>query len=147
MCVPQIRIVTVAVLASLLSATGHTQTGSLLGNLPIISPLLANLPILGGLLGGLLSSDLLGLLSAGDDRPVRAIIRGDVAAIQTAVTRDGVPILKVLDGFVVVEARPSVLQGLLSVAGVEAISLDRLVVPTASPSQAHPTPGPRRTSP
>ena len=77
---------------------------------------------------------MLGLLSSGDDRPVRAIVRGDVVAIQTAAERDGLPVLKVLDGLVVLEAAPSALQALLSVAGVEAISLDVLVSPTMSVS-------------
>jgi serine protease AprX len=118
-------------LCLLLSAATGAQTG-VLGNLPIIGPLVAKLPIVGGLLGNLLSSDLLALLSSGDDRPVRAIVRGDVPAIQAAAERDGLPVLKVLEGLVVVEAAPSALQALLGVAGVEAISLDVLVSPTMS---------------
>ena len=129
---PQALVVKVLAICLWLSVTAGGQSGSLLGNLPIVGPLVANLPLLGGLLGSLLSSDLLGLLSSGDDRPVRAIVRGDVAAIQAAATRDALPILKVLDGLVVLEAAPSALQALLSVAGVEAISLDVLVSPTMS---------------
>src|SRR5688572_5521812 len=115
MRVPPSRLLKVAVLGLLLSTTVSGQTAGLLGNLPILGPLVANLPILGGLLGGLLSTDLLGLLSSGDDRPVRAIVRGDVAAIQDAAQHDGLPVLKVLDGLVVVQAAPSALQALLSV--------------------------------
>jgi serine protease AprX len=132
------RFIKVAAICALLSVSVNAQTGGLLGllpglgQLPIVSPLLANLPILGNLLGGLLSTDLLELLSSGEDRPVRAIVRGDVAAIQTAALRDGLPVVKVLDGFVVVYAAPSALKALLSVSGVEAISLDRLVGPTMS---------------
>ena len=48
-----------------------------------------------------------GCVVNGDDRPVRAIVRGDVAAIQAAAARDGIPVLRVLDGIVVVEATPS----------------------------------------
>ena len=133
--VPHALVVKVIAICLCLSVTaGGQSSGALLGNLPIVGPLVANLPILGGLLGSLLSSDLLGLLSSGDDRPVRAIVRGDVVAIQTAATRDGLPVLRVLEGLVVVEAPPSALQALLSVAGVEAISLDNLVSPTMSVS-------------
>ena len=128
----------IVVLCLLLTVSVGGQSGSLLGNLPIVGPLVANLPLVGCLLGcllnGLLSSDLLGLLSAGDDRPVRAIVRGDVVAIQAAASRDGLPVLKVLDGLVVLQATPSALQALLSVAGVDAISLDVLVSPTMSVS-------------
>jgi serine protease AprX len=132
---PRVLVVKVLAICLCLSVTAGGQSiGGLLGNLPIVGPLVANLPILGGLLGSLLSSDLLGLLSSGDDRPVRAIVRGDVAAIQTAAARDGLPVLKVLDGLVVLIASPSALQALLSVAGVEAISLDVLVSPTMSVS-------------
>ncbi len=95
----------IVVLCLLLTVSVGGQSSSLLGNLPIVGPLVANLPLVGGLLSGLLngllSSDLLGLLSAGDDRPVRAIVRGDVVAIQAAASRDGLPVLKVLDGLVV----------------------------------------------
>ena len=128
----------IVILCLLLTVSVGGQSSSLLGNLPIVGPLVANLPLVGGLLGGLLngllSSDLLGLLSAGDDRPVRAIVRGDVVAIQEAASRDGLPVLKVLDGLVVLQAAPSALQALLSVTGVDAISLDNLVSPTMSVS-------------
>lgn len=131
---PQTSLIKVLAICLCLSVTAGGQTGGLLGNLPIVGPLVANLPIVGGLLSNLLSSDLLGLLTSGDDRPVRAIVRGDVAAIQTAAASNGLPVLKVLDGLVVLEAAPSALQALLSVAGVEAISLDVLVSPAMSVS-------------
>jgi serine protease AprX len=76
-----------------------------------------------------LSNDLLTLLLRGDDRPVRAIIRGDVPAIVGTAERDGLPIVRVLDGFVVVQAPPSVLQALRAVPGIEAVSRDLRVVP------------------
>lgn len=131
---PRASFIKVLAICLCLSVTAGGQSGSLLGNLPIVGPLVAQLPIVGGLLGSLLSSDLLGLLSSGDDRPVRAIVQGDVAAIQTAAARDGLPVLKVLDGLVVLQAAPSALQALLGVPGVEAISLDVLVRPTMSVS-------------
>ena len=106
--------------------------GSLLGNLPIVGPLVNNLLL--PLVGSLLSSDLLQLVVNGDDRPVRAIVRGDVAAIQTVAARDGIPVLRVLSGMVVVEATPSVLDALQNVAGVVSISLDNLVSPMMSVS-------------
>jgi len=106
--------------------------GSVLGNLPIISPLLNNLLL--PLVGSLLSTDLLQLVVSGDDRPVRAIVRGDVAAIQTVAASLGVPVLRVLDGMVVVEAAPSVLNTFQGVTGVISISLDNLVTPTMSVS-------------
>jgi len=106
--------------------------GSLLGNLPIVGPLVNNLLL--PLVGSLLSSDLLQLVVNGDDRPVRAIVRGDVAAIQEAAARDGIPVLRVLSGMVVVEATPSVLDALQNVAGVVSISLDNLVSPMMSVS-------------
>jgi serine protease AprX len=134
---PQAFVVKVLAICLCLSVTAGGQSG-LLGSLPIVGPLVAHLPLVGGLLNGLLnglvSSDLLGLLTSGDDRPVRAIVRGDVVAIQTAAGRDGLPVLKVLDGLVVLEAAPSALRALLSVPGVEAISLDNLVSPTMSVS-------------
>ena len=106
--------------------------GSLLGNLPIIGPLVNNLLL--PLVGNLLSPDLLQLVVSGDDRPVRAIVRGDVNAIQTAAARDGIPVLRVLSGLVVVEAKPSALDALQNVAGVLSISLDNLVRPTMTVS-------------
>lgn len=81
-----------------------------------------------------LSTDLLVLLLRGDDRPVRAIIRGDVTAIQLAAGRDGLPVLRVLDGFVVVEARPSLLSLLRVVPGIAAISRDLRVAPAMTVS-------------
>jgi serine protease AprX len=77
-----------------------------------------------------LSADLLSLLLSGDDRPVRAIIRGDVQAIVQRAADDGLPVLRVLDGFVVVQGRPSALQLLRSMPGVEAVSRDLRVVPS-----------------
>ena len=106
--------------------------GSLLGNLPIIGPLVNNLLL--PLVGNLLSTDLLQLVVSGDDRPVRAIVRGDVNAIQAAAARDGIPVLRVLSGLVVVEAKPSALDALQNVAGVLSISLDNLVRPTMTVS-------------
>ena len=82
----------------------------MLGNLPIVGPLVNKLLL--PLVGNLLSTDLLQLVVNGDDRPVRAIVRGDVAAIQTAAARDGIPVLRVLSGLVVVEATPSLLDAL-----------------------------------
>ena len=120
----------------LLSTTASAQggllgsLGSILGNLPIVGPLVNNLLL--PLVGSLLSTDLLQLVLTGDDRPVRAIVRGDVAAIQTAAQRDGIRVVRVLDGFVVVEATPSQLEAFQSVAGVASISLDNLVRPTMS---------------
>lgn len=131
---PLTSVIRILAVCLCLSVTAGGQTGGLLGNLPIVGPLVSNLPLVGGLLNGLLSSDLLTLLASGDDRPVRAIVRGDVVAIQAAAARDGLPVLKVLDGLVVLEAAPSALQALLSVPGVEAISLDVLVRPTMSVS-------------
>jgi serine protease AprX len=102
--------------------------GSLLGNLPIVGPLVNKLVL--PLVGSLLSTDLLELVVNGDDDPVRAIVRGDVAAIQTAAQRDGIKVLRVLSGLVVVEASPSLLDALQNVAGVASISLDNVVGPT-----------------
>ncbi|HEX6163755.1 MAG TPA: S8 family serine peptidase [Vicinamibacterales bacterium] len=106
--------------------------GSVLGNLPIVGPLLNNLLL--PLVGSLLSTDLLQLVVSGDDRPVRAIVRGDVAAIQTAAARDGITVLRVLNGLVVVEATPSVLNAFQNVEGVTSISLDNLVSPSMTVS-------------
>ena len=104
--------------------------GSVLGNLPIVGPLVNNLLL--PLVGSLLSTDLLQLVVNGDDRPVRAIVRGDVTAIQAAAQRDGIPVLRVLSGLVVVEATPSALDALQNVEGVLSISLDNLVTPAMS---------------
>src|SRR5690606_31929929 len=81
-----------------------------------------------------ISSDLLALLLSGGDDPVRAIIRGDVSAIVQAASRDGLAVVKVLDGFVVLEAPPSALDVLRSVPGVEAVSRDLRVVPAMAVS-------------
>jgi serine protease AprX len=102
----------------------------ILGELPLIGPLISKLPIV----GGLLSTDLLGLVLSGDDQPVRAIIRGDVSAIQTAATRDGLRVLRVLSGLVVVEATPAQLSALQGVPGILAITRDALVTPMMSVS-------------
>lgn len=104
--------------------------GNLLGNLPIVGPLVNKLVL--PLVDNLLSADLLDLVVTGDDRPVRAIVRGDVGAIQTAAARDGIRVLRLLDGLVVVEAAPSLLDALQAVAGVESVSLDNIVGPTMS---------------
>ena len=81
-----------------------------------------------------LSTDLLMLLLGGSDRPVRAIVRGDVGSIQLAAARDGLPVLKVLDGFVVVTATPASLSLLRSVPGIDAISQDLRVAPAMTVS-------------
>jgi serine protease AprX len=81
-----------------------------------------------------LSTDLLVLLLRGDDRPVRAIIRGDVSAIQLAAARDGLPVLKVLDGFVVIAAPPSALSVLRGVPGIASLSRDLPVAPAMTVS-------------
>jgi serine protease AprX len=106
--------------------------GSVLGNLPIVGPLVNQ--VVFPLVNNLLSTDLVELVVNGDDRPVRAIVRGDVEAIQTAADRDGISVLRVLDGFVVVLARPSVLDALQTVAGIQSISLDNIVGPTMTVS-------------
>jgi serine protease AprX len=74
-----------------------------------------------------LSSDLLGLLLTGQTLTVRAIVRGDVNAIQTAAARDGLIVRRVLDGMVVVDGTPSELGALRAVAGIEGISRDAIV--------------------
>jgi serine protease AprX len=130
------RLAKLAIVAVLLSPTAvgaqSGLLGSLLGNLPIVGPLVNNLLL--PLVGSLLSTDLLQLVVNGDDRPVRALVRGDVQAIQSAAARDGIPVLRVLDGLVVVEARPSVLDTLQNVAGVLSISIDNIVSPMMSVS-------------
>jgi serine protease AprX len=128
------RVVQIAVIGILFlpTAVGAQSglLGNLLGNLPIVGPLVNQLVL--PLLGSLLSTDLLELVVNGDDRPVRAIVRGDVAAIQTAAARDGIKVLRLLDGLVVVEASPSLLNVLQGVTGVTSISLDNIVGPTMS---------------
>jgi serine protease AprX len=130
------RLTKFVVLALLLTPTTigaqSGPLGSLLGNLPIVGPLVNNLLL--PLVGSLLSTDLLQLVVNGDDRPVRAIVRGDVTAIQAAAQRDGIPVLRVLSGLVVVEATPSALDALQNVEGVLSISLDNLVSPAMSVS-------------
>ncbi len=136
MRVPPFRVVQVVILCVALSGTVSAQSGGLLGilpilgQLPLIGPLISKLPIV----GGLLSTDLLGLVLNGDDQPVRAIIRGDVTAIQTAAARDGIRVLRVLSGFVVVEATPSQLHALQGIPGIHAITRDALVRPMMSVS-------------
>ena len=136
MRVPPFRLVKVVVLCLALSGTVSAQTGGLLGilpilgQLPLIGPLISKLPIV----GGLLSTDLLSLVLSGDDQPVRAILRGDVNASLAAAARDGLRVIRVLTGFVVVEATPSQLQALQGIPGIEAISRDALVKPMMSVS-------------
>ena len=130
------KVVKIIVLCLALSGTVGAQTGGLLGilpilgELPLIGPLISKLPIV----GGLLSTDLLGLVLSGDDRPVRAIIRGDVNAILAVAERDDLRVLRVLSGFVVVEATPGQLQALQGLPGIHAITRDALVRPTMSVS-------------
>ncbi len=76
-----------------------------------------------------LSGDLLALLANGSSQPVRAILRGDVGTIQAVAARDGLPVLRVLDGLVVVEATPAELSALRQVSGIQAISRDAIVAP------------------
>ena len=136
MRVPRFRVFKIAVLCLALSGTVGAQTGGLLGllpilgELPLIGPLISKLPIV----GGLLSTDLLGLVLSGDDQPVRAIIRGNVQTILSVASRDGLRVLRVLNGFVVVEATPSQLQALQGIVGIDAITRDALVRPTMSVS-------------
>jgi serine protease AprX len=130
----------VGVLALWLSVSGggtvSAQTGGLLGilpilgELPLIGPLISRLPIV----GGLLSADLLALVQSGDDRPVRAILRGDTQAILQVASRDGLTVLRVLTGFVVLEATPTQLQALQGLPGIDAITRDALVQPMMSVS-------------
>jgi serine protease AprX len=130
------RLAQLAIVAVLLfpTAVGAQSglLGSLLGNLPIVGPLVNNLLL--PLVGSLLSTDLLQLVVNGDTRPVRAIVRGDVEAIQSAAVRDGIRVLRVLDGLVVVESTPDVLNALQNVAGVLSISIDNIVSPAMSVS-------------
>jgi serine protease AprX len=106
---------------------GQSRGLPVIGSLPLVGPLLETLPLLGSL-----SSDLLSLLVSGDDRPVRAIVRGDATVIQAIAARDRLRVLKVLDGLVVLEAPPSALEALRGVAGIAAISRDVLVTPAMS---------------
>src|SRR5687767_15980546 len=109
MRVPSFGVVQVVILCVALSGTVSAQSGGLLGllpilgELPLVGPLISKLPIV----GGLLSTDLLGLVLNGDDQPVRAIVRGNVQTILAIAARDGLRVVRVLSGFVVVEATPS----------------------------------------
>jgi serine protease AprX len=76
-----------------------------------------------------LSNDLLALLLGGSTDTVRAIVRGDVSAIQLVAARDGLTVRRVLDGMVVVEATVGELSALRQVAGIDGISRDALVAP------------------
>jgi serine protease AprX len=76
-----------------------------------------------------ISNDLLALLAGGSTQVVRGIIRGDTALIQSLAARDGLPVLRVLDGFVVVSATPAELSALRQVAGVLGVSRDAIVAP------------------
>ena len=130
------RTFKIVVLCVALSGTVGAQTGGLigilpiLGQLPLIGPLISKLPIV----GGLLSTDLLNLVLSGDDRPVRAIIRGDVNTILAVAARDGLRVIRTLSGFVVVEATPTQLQALQGLPGIDAITRDALVRPLMSVS-------------
>ena len=76
-----------------------------------------------------LSGDLLALLLGGQTAPVRVIVRGDIAVIHGVALRDGLPVRRVLDGMVVLEATPSEISALRTVSGVNGISRDVLVSP------------------
>ncbi|MBY0494423.1 MAG: S8 family peptidase [Cyanobacteria bacterium] len=82
-----------------------------------------------------LSGDLLAMLLGGATEDVRAIVRGDVGVIQDVAARDGLPVLRVLDGFVVVQATPAQLSTLRQVAGIASISRDNIVTPLMVISQ------------
>ena len=130
------RLAKLVVVVLLLSPTAvgaqSGLLGSILGNLPIVGPLVRNLVV--PLVGGLLSTDLLNLVVSGDDSPVRAIVRGDTDAIQAAAAGYNIPVLRVLADLVVVVAPPSVLDAMQGVAGIESISLDNIVRSTMSVS-------------
>ena len=76
-----------------------------------------------------LSGDLLALLLSGSTEDVRVIVRGDVATIQQVAARDGLPVWRVLEGMVVVDANAAEISALRQVAGIAAISRDALVAP------------------
>ncbi len=80
------------------------------------------------------SGDLLALLAVGDQRKVRVIVRGDADVIQDTAARDGLRVVRVLEGFVVLEGPLTDVAALRSVAGVEAISRDARVAPFMSVS-------------
>jgi serine protease AprX len=76
-----------------------------------------------------LSGDLLAMLLGGSTTSVRAIVRGDIAAIKAAAARDGLPVLRTLDGMVVIQADVAELNALRQVAGIQSISRDAIVSP------------------
>lgn len=76
-----------------------------------------------------LSGDLVALLLGGVNTPVRAIVRGDVTVIKSVAIQDGLPIVRELDGMVVVTATPEQLSSLRDVPGIVGISRDALVTP------------------
>ena len=76
-----------------------------------------------------LSGDLLALLFGGSTQNIRAIVRGDVAAIQDAAADAGLPVVRVLDGLVVVQAKPAQLSVFRQLSGVKGVSLDNIVAP------------------
>src|SRR4030095_9823401 len=65
-----------------------------------------------------LSGDLLALLLGGSTQEGRVSARGDTVFTQQGAARDSLPVLRVLDGFVVVQASPSELVALRQVAGI-----------------------------
>lgn len=75
------------------------------------------------------SDDLAYLLTGGSSESIRAIVRGDVDAIRRAATQQGLDVVRVLDGFVVVEGDAASLSVLRQLAGVKAISRDARVAP------------------
>ncbi len=112
MRVPPIGVLKVAVLGLWLSVTVSGQSG------------LASL-----------SGDLLALLQLNNNAPVRAIVRGDVNLIRTIADRDRLPVRRVLDGMVVIDAPPSTLAELRFINGIVAISRDALVSPMMTVAQ------------
>ena len=82
-----------------------------------------------------LSADLGALLASGATAPVRAILRGDVAALTAVAARDQLVVHRVLDGLVVVDATPAQLAALRHVSGVLGISRDAVVAPFMTTSQ------------
>ncbi len=75
-----------------------------------------------------LSHDLLAMLGVNDRQAVRVIVRGDVAAIQSVAARDRLRVVRVLDGFVVLEGSLLDVTALRQVPGVAAISRDARVM-------------------
>ena len=112
MRVPPLGILKVAILGLLLSVSVSGQT------------VLASV-----------SGDLLALLLGGATEPVRVIVRGDVATIRAVAQRDQLPVHRVLDGLVVMQATPSQVSALRQVYGVLSISRDALVAPFMTTSQ------------